>query len=150
MTSLLRGLARLDAAQVGVALRAVVGLPLLHLVLHVRGIAAVRRLATLRLRRPMTAVVGDPHAEATRLAWPLVRVATHLRLDRRGCVARSVLLWRLLVTRGIPATVRIGGVMTPTGFDAHAWVEVDDRPVGDAADVIDRYPPFDGPPLLVA
>lgn len=53
----------------------------------------------------------------------------HLRFlpgDTR-CLARSLVLLRLLARRGIPGGALIIGVRTEPAFGAHAWVELDGR-----------------------
>jgi hypothetical protein len=64
---------------------------------------------------------SDAPAEARHLASAVVRTLAPLPGDTR-CLARSLVLTRLLARRGIPATLVIGTRTVPD-FLAHAWVE---------------------------
>ena len=65
--------------------------------------------------------------EARRLAWVVSRTLRLMPGDTR-CLARSLVLTRLLARRGIPAKLVIGARAAPN-FLAHAWVEYDGQPV---------------------
>ena len=59
------------------------------------------------------------------------------------CLGRSLLLWFLLRRRGMDAELVVG-TKAPIDdtWQAHAWVELDSKPVNDAADVRDQYGSF--------
>jgi Transglutaminase-like superfamily len=86
-------------------------------------VAALRRETAPQLPAP------PPQAleEARRLGWAVARTLRLLPGDTR-CLARSLVLTRLLARRGIPAKLVIGARATPE-FLAHAWVEYDGQPV---------------------
>jgi hypothetical protein len=65
--------------------------------------------------------------EARRLGRAVTRTLTLVPGDTR-CLARSLVLTRLLASRGIPAKLVIGTRPAPD-FLAHAWVEHDGDPV---------------------
>jgi hypothetical protein len=69
--------------------------------------------------------------EARAAAIPLTRAARRaldlIPADSR-CLMRSLVLTRLLARRGIDTTFVIA-VRVDGGFGAHAWVELDDRPL---------------------
>jgi Transglutaminase-like superfamily len=71
----------------------------------------------------------DPRAleEARRLGWTVARTLKLMPGDTR-CLARSLVLTRLLAQRGIPAKLVIGAQADPEFF-AHAWVECDGEAV---------------------
>jgi hypothetical protein len=109
-----------------------------------REIVAAYRQARRELRRaPIESVVATlrseeasqppltpgPHAleEARRLGWTVARTLKLMPGDTR-CLARSLVLTRLLAQRGIPAKLVIGARADPEFF-AHAWVECDGQPV---------------------
>jgi len=69
----------------------------------------------------------DPLAQARHLASAVVRTLALVPGDTR-CLARSLVLTRLLARRGIPATLVIGTRTVPD-FGAHAWVEYSGRAV---------------------
>jgi hypothetical protein len=80
---------------------------------------------------------------AARASARLVAAAARFSPFPSSCLSRSVVLWRLLQRRGIPAEIRIGVRPGGSPLDAHAWVEVEGEPVNDSADVADRYAVFD-------
>ncbi len=86
-----------------------------HALAEVHRLADVRRLA-----------------EARRLGWAVARTLKLMPGDTR-CLARSLVLTRLLARRGIPAKLVIGARADPD-FLAHAWVEYDGQPVLSAGD----------------
>jgi Transglutaminase-like superfamily len=88
--------------------------------------AAVTRTRTADCR---AAAVADPgsHACGLRLGRVVGRVLAALPSDTR-CLARSLVLMRLLAKRGVPASLVIG-VATEPEFSAHAWVEHGGRPL---------------------
>lgn len=60
-----------------------------------------------------------------------------------ACLPKSLVLWRALRVRGLPAEFFMG-VRTITGpFEAHAWVEVGGVVLDDVPDVATIYAPFD-------
>jgi hypothetical protein len=87
-------------------------------------------VATLRaeasIRQPVSAV-GATLEEARRLGRAVARTLGLMPGDTR-CLARSLVLTRLLARRGIPAKLVIGARAAPS-FLAHAWVEYEGQPV---------------------
>jgi hypothetical protein len=65
--------------------------------------------------------------EARRLGWIVARTLKLMPGDTR-CLARSLVLTRLLARRGIASKLVIGARAAPE-FLAHAWVECDGQPV---------------------
>jgi hypothetical protein len=57
------------------------------------------------------------------------------------CLQRSFVMTRLLRRCGVPARLVMGAQKLP--FAAHAWVEVDGRPVNEETDVAAVYAVFD-------
>ena len=119
----------LDAAQQRVFLSSLVLLPCSSMVLRLRGFAAAQRFIAL------LPVLGEP---------PLLVAAAARMVDAASslvgasCLPRSLVLWRLLRTRG--AVIRLGvAPASPRSISAHAWVELDGRPINDAPDVTERY-----------
>jgi hypothetical protein len=77
----------------------------------------------------------------------LVGVAARRSPLHATCLARSLVLCRLLRRQGLAADLRIG-VGKPDGrFSAHAWVEHGGVAVNDSEDVERRFVAFDGPVL---
>jgi hypothetical protein len=75
---------------------------------------------------------ADSLDQARRLGRAVTRLLVHLPGDTR-CLARSLVLTRLLARRGIQARLVIGARTEPE-FLAHAWVEHDGDPVLDPGD----------------
>jgi len=73
--------------------------------------------------------LGDPleHQVARRLGKVVGRTLGVLPTDSR-CLIRSLVLVRILARRSIPSALVIG-VRSNSGFEAHAWVEHDGRPI---------------------
>lgn len=68
-----------------------------------------------------------------------VNQRSHLRFT---CLPLSLAIWARLRRHGYAAELRIGAPLTAPRsepFEAHAWVELDGRPVGEEADLLDRY-----------
>ena len=88
-------------------------------------------LTTLRAESPPPRTVPAQAAaqleEARSLGWVVARTLKLMPGDTR-CLARSLVLTRLLARRGIPAKLVIGAQAAPE-FLAHAWVECDGQPV---------------------
>jgi hypothetical protein len=88
-------------------------------------------LAALRAESPPPQTAPPQAAaqleEARRLGWVVTRTLTLMPGDTR-CLARSLVLTRLLARRGIPSKLVIGTQAAPD-FLAHAWVECDGQPV---------------------
>ncbi|HWY90155.1 MAG TPA: lasso peptide biosynthesis B2 protein [Solirubrobacteraceae bacterium] len=86
-------------------------------------------VAALRAETSLPPLTQGQHEliEARRLAWAVARTLKLMPGDTR-CLARSLVLTRLLAQRGIPAKLVIGVRAAPS-FLAHAWVEYDGVPV---------------------
>jgi hypothetical protein len=90
-------------------------------------------VASLRTRSPSAAPPSSSSlGEARRLGRAVTRLLKYVPGDTR-CLARSLVLTRLLARRGMEAKLVIGARTTPK-FLAHAWVEHDGRPVLDPGD----------------
>jgi hypothetical protein len=91
-------------------------------------------VATLRSEcpPPLSTAAGDTLEEACRLGRAVARTLALMPGDTR-CLARSLVLTRLLARRGIPAKLVIGARSAPD-FLAHAWVEYGGQPVLSAGD----------------
>jgi hypothetical protein len=87
-------------------------------------------VADLRSRSP-SAAPPAAHSlhEARRLGRAVARLLAYIPGDTR-CLVRSLVLTRLLASRGIQAKLVIGARTAPE-FLAHAWVEHDGNPVLD-------------------
>jgi Transglutaminase-like superfamily len=90
-------------------------------------------VASLRSQSPpAAATTAQSLEEALQLGRAVARLLVHLPGDTR-CLARSLVLTRLLARRGIEAKLVIGARAQPE-FLAHAWVEHAGDPVLDPGD----------------
>lgn len=69
----------------------------------------------------------------------LLEISSRLHLLRMTCLVKSSALRWMLLRRGIPVQVRIGVNKTSTGMHAHAWVELQGEPIGEAENVSERF-----------
>jgi hypothetical protein len=77
-------------------------------------------------RRPLP----DGRAHAIRLGKAVVRTLAPLPADSR-CLMRSLTLLRMLAVRGAEPRLVIAAQPGAGELEAHAWIEVDERPVLD-------------------
>ena len=57
----------------------------------------------------------------------LVGLASHYHILNSTCLEKALILYGLLRRRGIEAHLRIGTMLNEAGFQAHAWIEYQDR-----------------------
>jgi len=69
----------------------------------------------------------------------LIQIASRLHVFPMTCLARSLVLQKMLSRRNIPSQVRIGVVKVQGAMFAHAWVEVHGEPVSEVEDVRQKY-----------
>lgn len=98
-------------------------------------------------RLPKVRSIDLSHLEEQVTAWEwAVRVAARNVPCRARCLEQSLTLWYVLCRRRIDAVLRIGVRKADTQtVEAHAWVEIDGRPINDRPDIAQSYSPFEGP-----
>lgn len=106
--------------------------------LRLLGLPRTRRL--LAPRRRGGAEPPPAAAEVDRLVRLAAGACRGLYPAR--CLPRSLVVERLLVRRGAPAELRIGVRVEAGRLAAHAWVEVEGRPVGEPEGVELRFAPL--------
>jgi len=119
----------LDAAQRAVFLWSVALLPVIAIAVRWRGLA-----------RAQAFISGVPAPQRTDLAPVDATRMVNAAAWAMGvsCLPRSLVLWRLVHARG--ATIRLGVARSAQdGLAAHAWVELDGRPLNDRSDVYERF-----------
>lgn len=96
-------------------------------------------LRLLPLRRAIALADCWPHV-APRLASPEALAQRVHRWLRRGrgpwtptCLTRAIVLYAMLRQHGHRPTIHLGVAGSSGQFDAHAWVSVDGRCIGDVA-----------------
>lgn len=113
-------------------LAALGGLPIIIAGVRLLGYKRVHRLLSV----PRTAIPQPSNSrrtDADRIA-AMVQLAARHGLVRGNCLSRSLLLWRMLQRRRIPAEIRFGVRSDVAGMQAHAWVEQDGRALEDEFD----------------
>ena len=110
--------------------------------LRLLGLGRMRAL----LHRPGRGDAPAPDAarlEGARELARRVERAAGFRVYRVPCLARALLLERLLARRGLPAALRIGVRRPGAGrLDAHAWVECGDLCLDPDPRVAERFEPL--------
>lgn len=77
-----------------------------------------------------------------RLHW-LVAVAAGRHAHPVTCLRRSLVLRALLARRGVAAELRFGVHRDTPDLQAHAWLEVDGRPLGERPETLARLVPLE-------
>jgi len=122
------------------AVEAVLLLPLVELSLRRSGYERTcRRLARFVRRQGQW---DGPAHDVVPASVRMVALSASRAPVTAKCLGRSLTLWALLGRRGVASEVVIG--VRPGGepLDAHAWVEVDGRPVNETQETVDSYARF--------
>ncbi len=118
------------------ALEAVVLLPLVELSLRRSGYDRTsRRLARLARNGSRQGPADDLVPASVKM----VALSASRTPVPAKCLARSLTIWALLRRRGVDSEVVIGVRAGGEPLDAHAWVEVDGRPVNETQETVDSY-----------
>lgn len=105
--------------------------------LRARRLVRSRAVGSLvRVVEPNAVTKGPPLPATVQRLERAVARASRNGLFRPSCLVRSVALGDLLRRRGVThACLRVGVRWVEGEFRAHAWVELDGQPVGDAPEV---------------
>lgn len=87
---------------------------------------------------PQAAGDGASASIAQPVALAVARAAAH-HFAPMTCLPRALALQKMLAKRGIASTLRIGVRKAAATIDAHAWVEVEGRALGEPATIEERY-----------
>ncbi|MBI5351806.1 MAG: lasso peptide biosynthesis B2 protein [Chloroflexi bacterium] len=93
---------------------------------------------SLKKKTPPLPKKNDVQIDTERLKR-LVDMSARLHLLSMTCLPKSLTLRWMLIRRGAPAVLKIGVMKIPDGIQAHAWVELNSMPVGEAEDVAERF-----------
>jgi len=130
----------LSAAQWRVVAQALVLVPIVRWWLRRDGFD--RTASRLADRSSGFVVAAPPPPPPAELVDAVALVAGRSVIGAR-CLGRSLVAWFLLRRRGVDAVLEIGARLpVVAGLDAHAWVEVDGVPIGEAADVREQFGSF--------
>lgn len=119
-------------------LGAVASLPAIWVGLRLMGLPRLHAL----LQLPTKADSRQIPLEDMQALGALVDIASRHTIGPATCLTRSLLLIWLLRRRGVRSQLRIG-VRVEGGMAAHAWVEFEDVPVNDQADIRLQFLPFE-------
>jgi hypothetical protein len=117
---------RLSGFERGIVLESAAGMLIAWLAVRLLGF----RICRSAFEKTRTAVRNSKSAEADalvvaqRIAHLEAVTAANLFL-RTSCLEQSLVLCRMLRSRGMSADVRIGARKEANRFEAHAWVELD-------------------------
>lgn len=151
-------LRQLSRYEVGLLIKALVGVASVRLGLVILPFARVRRILS-RLRRSGETLSSASHSVSSsgaspptdltavgqQLAWA-VDVASERVPGGENCLVRALTLHTWLARLGHPAELRIGvRPETQSGMAAHAWVEVDGQVLIGSVPELDLYRPLAGP-----
>lgn len=73
----------------------------------------------------------------------LVGLASRLHFIQMTCLVKSLTLKKMLSKRNISVQIKIGAQKIQNIMYAHAWVEVNSRPIGEADDVAKKFSVFE-------
>ncbi len=113
--------------------------------LRLLGLARTREHLRRGSASPQKPLHSDVEALVTAWEWA-VRLAARNVPCRARCLEQSLSLWYLLRRRGVETSLRIGVRKSSTKtLQAHAWVELEGRPINDRPDIAKSYAAFEGP-----
>ena len=84
---------------------------------------------------------GDPAPLIYQVSEQVSRAARN-NLYPMSCLRRSLVLQRILRGQGVAAELRIGVRKEGERLEAHAWVEVEGKAVGEVEEIAVTYPPL--------
>lgn len=118
--------------------RALALLPFVGLGLRLFGL---QRMLRALESNPRNSIDFDSAAVTTRMVEAAARRGPY----RPACLPRSLALWAILRWQGHPAELRLGVRKKEGALQAHAWVELDGRPLNDRLGVGERFAPLETP-----
>jgi hypothetical protein len=134
---------RLPAPERGALLRALILLPVTKLALRTIGFRRWKSVLSkfAYQKNPSTSLTPDSLKSARHFAH-MVASASDEGIFHGKCLEQSMVLWWLLKRQQLPAELQLGGRRTNTGFEAHAWVEVEGNVINDHDTVGQDFAPF--------
>jgi hypothetical protein len=122
-----------------------IAIPAIVLGLRLLGLRRVRAAMASwqRIARVAPAWAGDAASARARVVARVAGIAAGRGPVKATCLHRSLLIWWLLRREGIETALRIGVRREDGELLAHAWVEHDGVPLGEADDHLARYESFD-------
>lgn len=114
-------------------------LPVIWLGLRLLGFNSMRRFAEVDLPIAPAGETRSTMDYAQRCAQ-LTAIAARHGLYRANCLHQSLALARILRKQGLPARLMIGVMPKARPFQAHAWVELNDTPLGQSVSEYRAFP----------
>lgn len=139
--SRLRKLANLEFSEVVLLINFFMLLPLMALLLKIMGLRRSQQALSVLTTKEITVSIDLNDSliyEAKRLAW-LISIASSHGLCSTNCLHRSLALWFVLRFRGINSDIRLAVRNPESGFEAHAWLEINGHVLNDNERNIGRY-----------
>jgi hypothetical protein len=121
--------------------QAIILLPFIHIALVLLGYSRLQEML-VRIAGLLPKSESRSGAENLRQAREIsgiVSIAAQHGMFKATCLRRSILVWWLLLRKGIPSRICFGVSMLNQRLEAHAWVELEGIIINDSADVRDRY-----------
>lgn len=130
----------------GLLVRAAVLLPLIWLGLRLFSFKRMQSFAHSGTRPSCSPRLpaGQQAADYAQRCAELVAIAARHGFYRANCLPHSLVLCRILRKQGLEARLMIGVQPGQRPFQAHAWVELEEKPVGQ---LTDEWLPFAKPGL---
>jgi hypothetical protein len=116
-------------------------LPIIDLMLRGLGLRRTQRIlgrSAALFSRGQAQAAGPAAVAAAEAKAAIIAIAGRYALANGTCLRQALLLWWLLKRRDQAAELRIG-VRTENGFAAHAWVELDGKPLGQTPEQRNRF-----------
>lgn len=139
MRDKLRALLGLTRAQWGVLIQAWGLLLMADLGLRLLSFRRVQAWAASKPVAHSREIPEEAALEQIRLLQPLVNSAANNHLYPMTCLRRSLVLQRMLARCGIPTALRLGVRKGDGWLKAHAWLEYNGQPIGEAEDLGEKY-----------
>ena len=117
------------------------GLPLVELSLRRDGLNRTQRRLVWLANRLQKKSQGPSHSPDQIVK--LLNLALRYTLLRPRCLGRTLTLQWLLEIQGLRSEMRLGVRYTPTGLEAHAWLEYQGRVLNDRPEMVAQFRAFD-------
>ncbi|MBM4074536.1 MAG: lasso peptide biosynthesis B2 protein [Planctomycetes bacterium] len=135
---------RLTRTEKFLFLRTVCLLAMIGFALRLLGFKRVQNWLGVKPHSKKVAETGALSPLDAQRVGQIVAAAAQHGFYRATCLPRSLVLQRMLERFGYDSELRIGVRKSPLGkLEAHAWVEIDGRPLIDGDDVATKYAAFD-------
>ena len=127
-----------------VVLCALFEIPVVCLALRLVGFGRIHGfLLRFSSRHPSQTLSELTLSQARRISELVLRATRELWPRRVTCLRESLILWSLLLVRGLQAELRLGVRTLEGRLQSHAWVECQGVPLNDSPDVSREFEPFD-------